>query len=67
MEKISKILNSIRTFIDEVGAELKKTAWPSRQELIESTMVVIVSVVMLGVFIGVCDKILIELLDLIIP
>jgi len=67
MEKIKKFLNSIRTFVDEVGAELKKTAWPSRQELIESTMVVIVSVIMLGVFIGVCDKILIVILDLIIP
>ena len=67
MEKINKFLNSIRTFVNEVGAELQKTAWPSKQELIESTMVVIVSVVMLGVFIGVCDKVLIELLDLIIP
>jgi len=67
MEKIKKFFESIRTFINEVGAELKKTAWPSKQELIESTMVVIVSVIMLGVFIGVCDKVLIELLDLIIP
>lgn len=67
MEKIRQFFNSVRSFVVEVGAELKKTAWPTKQELIESTMVVIVSVVMLGVFIGVCDKILIELLDLIIP
>jgi preprotein translocase subunit SecE len=35
-----------------------KVSWPSRDELISSTIVVLVSSLLLAVFIGVCDLIL---------
>ena len=44
--------------IDESKAtkiEMKKVSWSSRQELIDSTLVVIVSVLILALFIGLCD------------
>lgn len=44
-------------FLGEVQAELKKCAWPTRPELYESTIVVIVSVIILGSFVGVSDAI----------
>lgn len=58
---------SVKTFFDEVGAEMKKCSWPERDELIESTIVVIVSLVLISLFVGVSDKILIEILRLLIP
>lgn len=63
---IPGIFDKFASFIGEVGVELRKSAWPTRQELVESTVVVVVSVVMLAVFVGICDLILMRLLKLII-
>jgi len=48
----------IKTFIEEVFAELKKVNWTSRQDLINTTFVVIVTSICLGFFITLCDLIL---------
>ena len=48
-------MNKVATFINEVKAELKKVSWSTRRELINSTIIVIVSVAILAVFIGFCD------------
>ena len=42
-------------FIRETQQELKKVSWPLREELIGSTVVVIVTTLLLAVFIGVVD------------
>jgi len=34
-----------RTYVSEVRAELKKVAWPTRKEVINSTVVVLIAVV----------------------
>ena len=44
-------------FISQVKTEMKKVAWPSREELISSTIVVLVSMAILSVYIGTCDLI----------
>ncbi len=49
------IVNKFVTFLKEVKIEMKKVSWSSRQELIDSTLVVILSVLILAVFIGTCD------------
>jgi len=64
--KIVEISDKIANFIVDVGVELKKSAWPTRSELLESTVVVVVSVVMLAVFVGACDLVLLRVLKLII-
>ena len=58
MEKINKGIQALRTFMSEVAAETKKATWPARRELVESTFVIIVSVLLLSGFVGVCDKVL---------
>jgi len=48
-------MNKVVKFVNEVKIELKKVSWSTRRELINSTIVVIVSVAILAVFIGLCD------------
>ena len=42
-------------FLKEARAELGKVTWPTRKELYESTILVIVSVMAVSIFIGVVD------------
>ncbi|MBU1909712.1 MAG: preprotein translocase subunit SecE, partial [Verrucomicrobia bacterium] len=49
-----------------VRMEMKKCSWPSRSELADSTMVVIVSVVMIAIFVGLSDLVLTGLLRTVI-
>ncbi len=46
---------AIRRLWSETGVELKKVSWPNRRELRESTVVVIVGIILLGTFITVSD------------
>ncbi len=66
MSKIGQSIRGIRTFLGEVAAELKKCNWPTRSELFDSTIVVIVSVAMLAAFVAVCDVALRYLVHLVI-
>ncbi|MFH1381078.1 MAG: preprotein translocase subunit SecE [Candidatus Omnitrophota bacterium] len=50
-------MNKITKFISDVKVELKKVSWPTRRELINSTIVVIISVAVLTLFISFCDLI----------
>jgi preprotein translocase subunit SecE len=65
--KVREWISGVRLFFEEVGGEMKKTAWPHRQELFESTVVVIISVVLLSAFVGISDRILVLLLKLAVP
>jgi len=62
MKKIVELIKALGTFLGEVKAELKKCTWPTRKELMGSTMVVVVSVIILGVFVGLSDTALMGLL-----
>lgn len=62
MKKIVELINALKTFLGEVKTELKKCTWPTRRELMGSTLVVVVSVIILGVFVGVSDATLMGLL-----
>lgn len=55
-----------KQYFQEVGLELKKVTWPSRDEVRGSTMVVIVAVILITVFIGLVDQILSRILRLIV-
>jgi preprotein translocase SecE subunit len=57
----------IQGVVSETVLEMKKSNWPARSELIESTMVVIVSVLLMAAFVGVSDKVLLMLLRLLVP
>ena len=47
--------SSVRVFSRETKDELVKCAWPTRNELRDSTIVVIVAIAILGVFTTVSD------------
>ena len=51
-------------FIKEVAAELKKVTWPTRQETVKLTVVVIAISVMTGAFIGGLDAMLVKITEL---
>ena len=57
---------NVGKFLGQVRAEMGKVAWPSKDELISSTVVVIVTMLLLGVFIGVCDLVLSRAINLLI-
>jgi preprotein translocase subunit SecE len=43
-------------FVKEVRVEMSKISWPTREELRESTVVVIITVALITVFIGLVDQ-----------
>ena len=51
-------------FLKESRAELGKVTWPTRKELYESTILVIVSVMAVSIFIGVVDFVFNKMLQL---
>ena len=55
---------SIRIFWSETLTELKKASWPNLRELRESTIVVLVAVLLLGGFIGIADFSLFQVVNL---
>jgi preprotein translocase subunit SecE len=55
------MLQRIKQFFREVRIELKKVVYPDREELIGSTWVVIISVLLVALFLGVVDWSLSEL------
>ena len=56
----------IGTFISQVKTEMKKVAWPSREELISSSIVVLASTIILALFIGLCDLVLSRVINFLI-
>jgi len=64
MSKLGDAAQSVRMFFADVIAEMKKTSWPNRDELVSSTMVIIVSAVILSVVVGVSDTVLSRILRL---
>ena len=48
----------IRSFVKDVQVEIRKVSWPTRQELRDSTLVVIATVLIVAAYIGVVDRVL---------
>jgi preprotein translocase subunit SecE len=49
------MMNKVKEFFREVKVEIKKVVYPSREELIGSTWVVIVTAIVISVFLGIVD------------
>jgi len=52
---MGKWITRARIFISETINELKKCSWPERSQLFESTVLVIITVLMLASFVAVVD------------
>ena len=57
--------NKVAGFLNEIKIEMTKVSWPTRNELMGSTVVVLVSLAILAAFIGVCDLFLSKLVNVI--
>ena len=66
MNKLSEGVANLKTFFEEVKVELLKCAWPTRKELFGQSLVAIISVIILGAFVGLCDLVNMGLLRFII-
>jgi preprotein translocase subunit SecE len=71
------MFDKVRNFIEEVKAELRKATWPwdsdpkakglkKYKELVDSTVVVMIAIVLLAGFVAVSDLLLSEALSFII-
>jgi preprotein translocase subunit SecE len=56
---------STRIFVGEMIDELKKATWPTRIELRDSTIVVLVASAILGIFTSISDFALYQVVDLV--
>jgi preprotein translocase SecE subunit len=65
MSSVKQIIQSLGSYLGEVGVEFKKIAWPDRQELVDSTVVVISFIFILAVVVLCCDKVIQFFLQLI--
>jgi preprotein translocase subunit SecE len=57
-------VTKIREFCAEVAAELKKSSWPTRKELVDSTIVVMITIGIMGVFVAMADFIFLKIVGL---
>ncbi len=59
------MIERIKIYLSETRTELKKVTWPSRQDLIDSTKVVIVATLIMTVFVGIVDQVLSRIIKLV--
>ena len=52
------MIAKVQNFIGEVLAEMKKVSWVTGQELWDSSLIVIASSLLLGIFLAVVDLVL---------
>ena len=60
------IVTRVNTFVQSAIVESKKVTWPSRQELVESTQVVVVATLIVMVFLFVVDRFFSFLLEMLV-
>jgi preprotein translocase subunit SecE len=58
-----QFVTRIREFVQDVLVEFRKVTWPTRQELVNSTVVVIAVTVVLAFFLGGVDIALTRLVE----
>ena len=62
---MNTFIEKLKLFLSETRTELKKVTWPTREELKESTKVVIVSTFIVTIFVGVVDQVLNRIIRLV--
>lgn len=62
----AKLWDNLRQFVLDVKAEVKKVSFPSREETIGSTLVVIVFCLVMSIYLSVVDSFLVWLVSKVI-
>ncbi len=55
-KKVTGTVADTREFLHDVRVEMKQVTWPSREDVVSTTWVVIATVAFFGVFLAVVDK-----------
>jgi len=64
IEQENSMVNIV-TYIEEVGKEMRKVSWPSRQELISNTFTTILAAIVISLLIFVTDRTISTVLEVI--
>ncbi|KUK98276.1 MAG: Preprotein translocase subunit secE [Atribacteria bacterium 34_868] len=64
--KVSQLFQKVINFIKEARTELKKVTWPNRKQLISSTIVVMITVIIVAIFLGVVDLVFSRIVTIIL-
>jgi len=64
IEQENSMVNIV-TYIEEVGKEMRKVSWPSRQELISNTSLTILAAIVISLLIFVTDRTISTVLEVI--
>ncbi len=59
------IMGRVRQFLQDTRSELHKCTWPNKNELLESTLLVLVAMTILSSFVAVVDLIITFLIGLV--
>ena len=59
------VMGRVRRFIADTISELRRCSWPSRRELLESTVLVVVAMVILALFVAGVDELAMKLIRLV--
>ena len=65
MEFITKRWRQLREFIAETRAEMKKVTFPPREQVVSTTIVVVVTSLIFAVFLWVADLVILKIYGLI--
>jgi preprotein translocase subunit SecE len=66
MEKVKTFLRDAVQFFREVKVELQKVTFPTRQETVGSTVVVLVLTIILSVYLGLSDWLLARIVQMLL-
>jgi preprotein translocase subunit SecE len=53
--RLPALVERVRNYLNEVWIELNRVDWPTRRELISSTIVVVVVLLVLAIYLGIFD------------
>ena len=58
VDKIKELSQTSKQFYVDVRGEMKKVSWPSRDEVLGTTVIVVASVFFFGIYLGLIDALL---------
>jgi preprotein translocase subunit SecE len=65
LEKVKSFFVSIPEFLGEVKSEMKKVSFPSKDEVVGTTVVVLVTSVVFAVYLWAADLVIVQLFKLV--
>lgn len=58
LQRVKEVVPQSRQFLSEVSSELRKVHWPTRQETLAATAVVLVVVLIVSLWLGLVDGVI---------